>query len=117
MGNFQELKVWQRAKDLAVEIYKITNEGELKKDWNLKDQLRRSAVSVVSNIAEGDEFDPNQQSIRHFYISKVSLAELRTQLIISYRIGYISDEVFNPLDFECKRISVMFNNLIKHRKN
>ena len=49
MGNFKELKIWQQAKDLAVEIYKITNEEKFKKDFSLKDQLRRAAVSISSN--------------------------------------------------------------------
>ena len=53
MGKFQELKVWQRSKDLAVYIYKITTEGKFSKDFGLRDQIRRAAVSVPSNIAEG----------------------------------------------------------------
>jgi len=54
MGNFEELKVWQRAKELAVEIYKLTAKGKLSKDYGLRDQMRRAAVSIPSNIAEGD---------------------------------------------------------------
>ena len=55
MGRFQDLKVWQRAKDLAVYIYKITAYGKFVKDYGLRDQIRRAAVSISSNIAEGDE--------------------------------------------------------------
>ena len=60
MGKFCELKVWQRAKALAVYIYEETSSGEFSKDFGLKDQIRRAAVSVASNIAEGDELDTDK---------------------------------------------------------
>lgn len=52
-SNFQDLPVWQEAKDLAVQIYKITKEGKLKRDYGLSDQIRRAVLSISSNIAEG----------------------------------------------------------------
>ena len=67
MGNFQKLKVWQRAKELAVFLYKLTGQGEFAKDWGLRDQIRRSAVSIPSNVAEGDELDTDRQSIKFFF--------------------------------------------------
>ena len=82
MGKFQDLRVWQRAKDLAVYIYKLTNRGQFTKDFGLRDQLRRAGVSIPSNIAEGDELGSNKQAIRHFYIAKGSSAEVLTQTII-----------------------------------
>ena len=78
MGNFQELKVWQRAKELAVFLYKLTGKGTFAKDWGLRDQIRRSAVSIPSNVAEGDELDTDRQSIKFCYIAKGSSAELLT---------------------------------------
>jgi len=57
MSGFRELNVWQRAKILAVNVYRHTNEGTFARDYGLRDQLRRAAVSVPSNIAEGDERD------------------------------------------------------------
>jgi four helix bundle protein len=79
MGNFKKLNVWQLAKDLAVRIYKLTQTSAFSKDYGLKDQIQRSAVSIPSNIAEGDNLDTNKQSIRHFFIARGSTAELRTQ--------------------------------------
>ena len=64
MGKFMELKVWQRAKDLAVYIYKITREGDVAKDFGFKDQIRRAAVSIPSNIAAGDELGSNKQAVK-----------------------------------------------------
>jgi len=84
MGNgFKNLKVWPEAKRLAVAVYRMSSTGPLAKDFGLRDQLRRAAVSVPSNIAEGDERDTDKDSIRCFYIAKGSLAELRTQLEIA----------------------------------
>ncbi len=115
MGNFKELHVWQKAKDLAVKVYKLTDSGHFIKDFGLKDQIRRSSVSISSNIAEGDNLDTDKQSTRHFFIARGSTAELRTQLIISMEIGYISNANLVELENECDRISAMLTTLIKHR--
>jgi four helix bundle protein len=72
-------------------------------------------VSIPSNIAEGDNLDTDKQSVRHFYIARGSTAELRTQLIISLEIGYISSQEFESFDAECDKISAMLTTLIKHR--
>lgn len=115
MGNFQKLIVWQKAKDLAVKIYKLTATTKLSKDYGLKDQIQRSAVSIPANIAEGDELDTDKQSTRHFYIAKGSAAELQTLLIIAKEIDYIENETMEYLVNECKIISVMLLKIIKAR--
>jgi four helix bundle protein len=117
MGKFQDLKVWQRAKDLAVYIYKITAQGKFSKDYALRDQIRRAAVSISSNIAEGDELGTDKLSIRYFYTAKGSSAEVFTQAIISIEIGYIIKEEYNHIEEECKAISSMLTKLIKARSN
>jgi four helix bundle protein len=88
MGNFKELKVWQKAKDLAATIYRITEQGDFSRDFAFRDQIRRAAVSVPSNIAEGDELDTNKQSVKFFHIAKGSTAEILTQSIMVREIGY-----------------------------
>jgi four helix bundle protein len=115
MGKFQDLKVWQRAKDLAVYIYKLTGKGSFAKDFSLRDQIRRAAVSIPSNIAEGDELGSNKQAVRHFYISKGSSAEVLTQAIISLEIGYIEKKGFQHIERESKAISGMLTRLINAR--
>jgi four helix bundle protein len=115
MGNFKDLHVWQLAKELAVKIYKLTQNPTFLKDYGLKDQIQRAAVSIPSNIAEGDNLDTDKQSVRHFYIARGSTAELRTQLIISMEIGYISSQEFEAFDSDCDQISAMLTTLIKHR--
>jgi four helix bundle protein len=115
MGDFQKLNVWIISKSLAVSIYKITNEDKFKKDFGLTSQLQRAAVSIPSNIAEGDESGSTRLSIRHFYIAKGSAAELMTQLIIAFEIGYIDSELKEDLVDQCDKISSMLTNLIKAR--
>ena len=97
MGNFQKLRVWQFAKEIAVKIYRLTKSNDFSKDYGLKDQIQRSSVSIASNIAEGDELGTDKLAIRYFYISKGSTAELMTQLIIAYEIGYIDENTKNVL--------------------
>ena len=82
MGKFQDLKVWQKAKNFAVYIYKLTSKAPFSKDFSLRDQIRRAAVSIPSNIAEGDELGSNKQAVRHFYIAKGSSAEVLTQAVM-----------------------------------
>jgi four helix bundle protein len=115
MGNFQKLRVWLFAKELAVKIYKLTQNQGFKKDFGFKDQVQRSAISVPSNIAEGDESGSDKLSIRYFYIARGSIAELMTQLIIAFEIGYIELESKNTLVDECDKISSMLTKLIKAR--
>ncbi len=115
MGDFRKLRVWQLAKENAVKIYKLTQTPKLSKDFGLKDQMQRAAVSVPANIAEGDELDTNKQAVKHFYIAKGSTAELQTLLIIAQEIGCMSKEELNTFDNECNIISVMLRKLITAR--
>lgn len=91
------------------------NYKELNKDFGLRDQMRRSSVSIPSNIAEGDELNTNKQAVQYFYIAKASTAELQTQLLLANKIGYISLESFKRLNNTCDKIRAMLNNLIKAR--
>ncbi len=97
MGNFNNLEVWIDSKNLAVKIYHVTNKGIFAKDYSFRDQIRRAAVSVPSNLAEGEESSSVKMSIRHFYIASASLAELRTQFEIAQEIGYIEDSDYLSL--------------------
>ena len=115
MAGFKELKVWQLSKELAVSIYKITAAGAFKSDFGLRDQIRRAAVSIPSNIAEGDERGSNKDAVRFIYIAKGSLAELQTQLIIAYEIGYINSEILEDIDVRCRALGKMLGSLIKAR--
>jgi four helix bundle protein len=114
--GFRELRIWQKSKDLAVEIYKITNNNKFQKDFGLRDQIRRSAVSIASNIAEGDERDTNKEAVRFFHIAKGSLAELSTQLQIASEIDYIDKMIFSDLDCRLCELGKMIGSIIKVRQ-
>lgn len=116
--GFKDLVVWQKAKELAITIYRTTSENKaFEKDFGLRDQMRRSSVSIASNLAEGDERDTDKESIRFFYIAKGSLAELRTQIEIAYSIRYITSDVFETLDSDCEHLGKMIGRLIQVRRN
>ena len=114
--GFKDLRVWQRSKTLAVEIYKATETGSLSRDYGLRDQIRKSSVSVCSNIAEGDERNTDKDSVRFFFIAKGSLAELITQLEIAHEVGYFHEDIMQSFEEECDEIGRMLGALIKSRK-
>ncbi len=114
--SFEDLECWKDGVSLAVQIYRISNQGELAKDFGLRDQIRKSAVSIPSNIAEGKERETVKEFIRFLYIAKGSAGELRTQLIIAYQIGYLSDQEKLELIEKTVRIGGMIGNLIKSLK-
>ena len=118
MGNgFRELRVWQEAKEIAVDVYTlIRNSPELTKDWGLKDQMQRSAVSVPSNIAEGDARKSDKDSIRFFHIALGSLAELTTQLEIALELGFIDQASCAVLINRLDQLSERIGALIKSRR-
>jgi four helix bundle protein len=113
MGRFMELNVWKRAKDLAVFVYRMTGQAPFNRDFSLCDQIRRAAVSIPSNIAEGDGLDTNKQAIKYFYIAKGSSAEVLTQAAIAVEIEYIDSDAFEHIEKECSSISSMLMRLIK----
>jgi len=116
MSKFKELRVWQKSKDLVLMIYTLSDHGGLEHDRGLRDQMRRAAISILSNIAEGDESCINNSAIRYFNISKGSSAELLSQSIIAHELGYIDHDSFNTVEQECQSISAMLEKLIQSRR-
>ena len=103
-SSFEDLEVWQRACRVAVRVYEVLQGC---KDYGLKDQMTRSAVSIGSNIAEGAERDSTAEFIRFLHVAKGSAAELRTQAYIASRVKIIPDPVQRELVDELKSISSM----------
>jgi four helix bundle protein len=117
MGNYNNLEVWKLSKELAINIYHLSNQKTFQKDFSLRDQIRRSAVSVPSNLAEGDESGSQKMSINFFFIAKASLAELRTQFEIAKEIGYVEDSIFTELSLKMEMLSKRITKLIQHRQS
>ena len=101
--------------DLTEGIYKITRKGEFSKDYGLGNQIQRAAVSIPSNIAEGDERNSNKESVHFFNIAKGSTAEVITQLNIAFRIGYIDELIFKKFENQAEKVRASLKNLIKAR--
>ena len=115
--GYRGLLVWQKAKTLATDVYRLTNSESIKRDFSLVDQMRRSAVSAPSNIAEGDERQSDKDSVRFFRIAKGSLAELATQLEIAHDAGYLKTAQVEPLMTQCAELGKMLGALIRARSH
>lgn len=106
----ENLEVWRRAKDLAVATYKAL---ESSRDYGLKDQMTRAAVSIPSNLAEGYERHSAAEKRQFYRIAKGSAAELRTQLVIATEIGIIAPDTGMRLVDEVREIGAMTQGLIR----
>ncbi len=113
-NSFEEIKAWQKARELNSEIYEISNNGLFKADFDLKSQIRRSSISITSNIAEGFERETTKEFIRFLYVAKGSAGEFRSQLYLAQDLKYINDEKFERLNIKVNEISKMISGLIKY---
>ena len=93
--RFEELEVWQKARELTNSIYSSSSSGLFSKDFGLRDQILRAAVSVMSNIAEGFESQTQAMFIQYLARAKGSAGEVRAQLYITRDQGYITENQFN----------------------
>jgi four helix bundle protein len=114
-SEFKSLLVWQKAQDLAVAIYRVSNLEPLSHDYGLRDQMRRAAVSISSNIAEGDERDSDKDAVRFLYIAKGSAAELRSQLDLAVKVGFLDTETSTTLEAQAEEVAKMLRGLITAR--
>ena len=115
--KFEDLGVWKLAKDVANKIYDITSLGEFSKDFVLRDQIRRAAVSIFSNIAEGFERNGNKEFINFLYIAKASCGEVRSQLIFAMDRKYISKTQYERIQKQLFTLSKQLAGFIKYLRN
>jgi len=95
-------------------VYEITSKGRLQKDFGLRDQMQRSSVSVMSNIAEGFGRGSNRDFIRFLKYARGSLLELQSQLYVAVDVGYIHEDRFQRLLERCRTIARLINGLIRY---
>ncbi len=113
--SFEDIQSWKKARALNKLIYSITLENiEFKKDYGLRDQIRRSSISITSNIAEGFDRETNKEFKRFLYIAKGSAAELKSQLYLAFDLGYLKSNEFDILIEEVNEISKLLYGLIKY---
>ena len=109
--RFEDLIAWQKARQLTSAIYRITSLSDFARDFGLRDQIRRAAVSVMSNIAEG--FDRASRSEFHQFlvIAKASCVEVRSQLYVAQDVGYIDQETFDTISSSTSELSRILGGL------
>ena len=95
--SFEDLRIWQNARELSKEIYRISRFTEFSKDYRFVGQITSAMGSVMDNIAEGFERDGNKEFFQFLSIAKGSCGEVRSQLYRAYDAGYIDEELFNTL--------------------
>jgi four helix bundle protein len=112
--SFEEIESWINSSNLCVKIYEITKRDSFTKDYSLKDQIRRSAISIPSNIAEGFERESINSFIYFLLIAKGSCGELRTQLHLAYNLKYIEEKEYSNLVSDCLVISKQLSGFITY---
>jgi four helix bundle protein len=112
--SFEEIKVWQKARGLTQAVYLTTSNGSFAKDFGLRDQIRRSAVSIMANIAEGYGRRTNKEFANFLIIAHGSAAETQSHLYIALDLKYISPEMFKELYDLLDEISRMTMTLCQH---
>jgi four helix bundle protein len=113
LAGYRELKVWQLGVDLSLEIYRLTAEFPKSELYGLTSQLRRAAVSIPSNIAEGHARKTRREMQRFANIAKGSLAELETQLIIAGEFGFIAQDTLHDILQTTEQESRMLSGLLR----
>ena len=112
--KFEDIEAWQKARELAKTIYDITAAGKFSRDFGLRDQMRRAAVSILSNIAEGFERGGDKEFVQFIAMAKGSSAEVRAQLYVALDQGYIAQEAFDRLSDSTIQISRMLSGFMKY---
>ncbi|OYE04693.1 four helix bundle protein [Nostoc sp. 'Peltigera membranacea cyanobiont' 232] len=111
--SFEDLRVWQKGIDLVKEIYLRTKEGELSRDFGLRDQLRRASVSIPTNIAEGFERYSRKEYLNFLNIAKGSAGEVRSLLRVALEVGYLDQPTYTQLYNQAIELSRMLSNQIQ----
>jgi four helix bundle protein len=112
--SFEDLRIFQQARELAKRVYSLTKTGAIAKDFRLVDQMRASAISILSNIAEGFERQTDAEFRRGLYYAKGSCGELRAQTIAAFDQNYFSKEAFDEIRVDCMKLSGSIANLISY---
>ena len=113
MGNHRQLTVWKRAHQFALAIYRISRGFPDRERYGLTAQLRRAAVSVVSNIAEGSGRLGDPEQVRFLRIARGSVCEVECQLLLSRDLGYVQADSWRLIDKDCQALSSMLNGLVR----
>jgi len=112
--RFEDIKAWQKAREVTRQIYQISSDEKFFRDYGLRDQIRRSVVSIMANIAEGYGRKTNKDFANFLVIAHASTAETQSHLYIALDLNYISQEQFNEIYGELNETSKMTMALCTH---
>ncbi len=112
----KKLDVWKLSMDLVAQIYKASERFSGEERFGLTNQIRRAAVSIPSNIAEGAARQTQKEFIKYLHVSQGSLSELDTQLELARNLGYLSMSEWETIDLQMERIDKMISGLIRHQR-
>jgi len=115
--RFEDLIFWQKSRELTKLVYTATRKPEFRKDFGLKEQIQRSCVSVMSNVAEGFGRGGNSEFIQFLFVAKGSLSEVKSQIYIALDLNYIASSEFKKAYEMTEEISRLINSFIKSLKN
>jgi four helix bundle protein len=115
--KFEDIEAWKKARELTKSIYKISSKDGFSKDWTLRDQIRRAAISIMSNIAEGFDSGFSNEFARFLNISRRSASEVQSQLYVAVDQIYISKGEFEQLYHETEEIRKMITGFIKYLRS
>ncbi|MBL7158734.1 MAG: four helix bundle protein [Candidatus Omnitrophica bacterium] len=112
--RFEDIDVWKEARKLVNMIYDLTSKGLFKRDFGLKDQIQRAAVSCMSNVAEGFDSDTNQQFIQMLSYTKRSASEAQSELYVASDRKYITKEEFETVYSQAQAVRKLANGFIRY---
>jgi four helix bundle protein len=112
--RFEDILAWQKARELGVQIYRISGSGGFAKDFDLRSQIRRSSTSIMSNIAEGQERRTDKDFAHFLNISLGSVAETKSHMYLAMDLGYVPEALFNETYEKLDEIGRMVFSLVSH---
>jgi four helix bundle protein len=114
--RFEDILAWQEARKLVKDVYQLTRDGPISKDFGLRDQIQRATVSVMANIAEGFDCDSHLEFARFLGIARRSAVEVQSLLYASLDIGYLNEESFKSLYAQVEKTKALTGGLKKSLK-
>jgi len=112
--KFEDIEAWKKGRELAKDIYAVTGKGEFARDYGLKEQIRRAAVSVISNVAEGFSRQTDKEFVQFLHIAKGSTSEVQSQLYIALDLCYVSQEEFDNLYKQADEVGSLIFGFIRY---
>jgi len=114
--RFEDIEAWKAASEIAQQVYRITRSGDFARDFGLRDQVQRAAVSIMANIAEGFDSESNKEFIRFLGYALRSATEVQSHLYVALDEGYIDQEKFDmlfALTTKCKNLVSSFSRYLR----